>query len=280
MIGVLRARRLPSRRASSRACRTARRGRTRAGARRVDERRRRRARCRRASGRGRSSRRTPDRRLDAVAWHIRAPVVNCSAVVRGSAMSAGARRRNRTSPLQSKPARASSPPSRYGCRAEGRGGVEHGVEDAPTGPGSRDVDRRDSEMPCAAERRGAWRTGRWQQRRRTRAQGRYAGVSMRPSYRPTATRSPSQYASPDVNPCNSLTPCMLTPRRFLTTIERTSQNDLGVMEQTLLLNATYEPLKVVHWQKAITLWARARSRSSPNTTARSGPSRSVSSCRR
>ena len=26
------------------------------------------------------------------------------------------------------------------------------------------------------------------------------------------------------------------------------------MEQTLLLNATYEPLKVVHWQKAITLW--------------------------
>ena len=25
------------------------------------------------------------------------------------------------------------------------------------------------------------------------------------------------------------------------------------MEQTLLLNATYEPLKVVHWQKAITL---------------------------
>ena len=26
------------------------------------------------------------------------------------------------------------------------------------------------------------------------------------------------------------------------------------MEQTLLLNATYEPLKVVHWQKAVTLW--------------------------
>ena len=25
------------------------------------------------------------------------------------------------------------------------------------------------------------------------------------------------------------------------------------MEQTLLLNATYEPLKIVHWQKAITL---------------------------
>ena len=25
------------------------------------------------------------------------------------------------------------------------------------------------------------------------------------------------------------------------------------MEQTLLLNASYEPLKVVHWQKAITL---------------------------
>src|SRR4029450_11762322 len=30
------------------------------------------------------------------------------------------------------------------------------------------------------------------------------------------------------------------------------------MEQTLLLNATYEPLKVVHWQKAITLWCHGR----------------------
>src|SRR3972149_1111053 len=31
-----------------------------------------------------------------------------------------------------------------------------------------------------------------------------------------------------------------------------------VMEQTLLLNATYEPLKVVHWQKAITLWCQGK----------------------
>jgi 5-methylcytosine-specific restriction endonuclease McrA len=30
------------------------------------------------------------------------------------------------------------------------------------------------------------------------------------------------------------------------------------MEQTLLLNATYEPLKVVHWQKAITLWFQGK----------------------
>ena len=30
------------------------------------------------------------------------------------------------------------------------------------------------------------------------------------------------------------------------------------MEQTLLLNATYEPLKVVHWQKAITLWVQGK----------------------
>ena len=30
------------------------------------------------------------------------------------------------------------------------------------------------------------------------------------------------------------------------------------MEQTLLLNATYEPLKVVHWQKAITLWCKGK----------------------
>lgn len=32
----------------------------------------------------------------------------------------------------------------------------------------------------------------------------------------------------------------------------------GIMEQTLLLNATYEPLKVVHWQKAITLWCQGK----------------------
>src|SRR3990167_8725740 len=30
------------------------------------------------------------------------------------------------------------------------------------------------------------------------------------------------------------------------------------MEQTLLLNASYEPLKVVHWQRAITLWCQGK----------------------
>ena len=30
------------------------------------------------------------------------------------------------------------------------------------------------------------------------------------------------------------------------------------MEQTLLLNATYEPLKVVNWQKAITLLCQGK----------------------
>ena len=30
------------------------------------------------------------------------------------------------------------------------------------------------------------------------------------------------------------------------------------MEQTLLLNATFEPLKVVHWQKAITLLCQGK----------------------
>ena len=30
------------------------------------------------------------------------------------------------------------------------------------------------------------------------------------------------------------------------------------MEQTLLLNATYEPLRVVHWKKAITLWSQGK----------------------
>ncbi len=29
---------------------------------------------------------------------------------------------------------------------------------------------------------------------------------------------------------------------------------ISAMEQTLLLNASYEPLKVVHWKKAVTLW--------------------------
>lgn len=30
------------------------------------------------------------------------------------------------------------------------------------------------------------------------------------------------------------------------------------MEQTLLLNASYEPLRIVHWQKAITLWCQGK----------------------
>ncbi|MFN8061009.1 MAG: HNH endonuclease [Vicinamibacterales bacterium] len=30
------------------------------------------------------------------------------------------------------------------------------------------------------------------------------------------------------------------------------------MEQTLLLNATYEPLKILHWQKAVTLWCQGK----------------------
>ena len=30
------------------------------------------------------------------------------------------------------------------------------------------------------------------------------------------------------------------------------------MEQTLLLNASYEPLKIVHWQKAVTLWCQQK----------------------
>lgn len=30
------------------------------------------------------------------------------------------------------------------------------------------------------------------------------------------------------------------------------------MEQTLLLNATYEPLDVVHWQRAMTLWCQGK----------------------
>src|SRR4029077_12606907 len=30
------------------------------------------------------------------------------------------------------------------------------------------------------------------------------------------------------------------------------------MEQTLLLNASYEPLKIVDWQKAVTLWCQGK----------------------
>ena len=30
------------------------------------------------------------------------------------------------------------------------------------------------------------------------------------------------------------------------------------MEQTLILNATYEPIKVVDWQRAITLWCQGK----------------------
>jgi 5-methylcytosine-specific restriction endonuclease McrA len=37
-----------------------------------------------------------------------------------------------------------------------------------------------------------------------------------------------------------------------------SGNRSSFMEQTLLLNASYEPLKVVDWQKAITLWCQGK----------------------
>ena len=51
------------------------------------------------------------------------------------------------------------------------------------------------------------------------------------------------------------------------------------MEQTLLLNATYEPLKVVHWQKAITLWCQGKVEVISAYDARSPvASRSASSC--
>jgi 5-methylcytosine-specific restriction endonuclease McrA len=34
--------------------------------------------------------------------------------------------------------------------------------------------------------------------------------------------------------------------------------EIARMEQTLLLNATYEPLKVVDWRKAVTLWCQGK----------------------
>ena len=53
------------------------------------------------------------------------------------------------------------------------------------------------------------------------------------------------------------------------------------MEQTLLLNASYEPLKIVNWQKAVTLLVPGEGRGhSVTTTGKSAPSPSASSCRR
>src|SRR6185503_11363533 len=37
-----------------------------------------------------------------------------------------------------------------------------------------------------------------------------------------------------------------------------SRGFISYMEQTLLLNASYEPLKIVHWQKAVTLWCQGK----------------------
>ena len=44
----------------------------------------------------------------------------------------------------------------------------------------------------------------------------------------------------------------LTPRLGV------GQNLKTRVEQTLLLNASYEPLKIVHWQKAVTLWCQGK----------------------
>ena len=43
----------------------------------------------------------------------------------------------------------------------------------------------------------------------------------------------------------------LTPRQASGKIQ-------SILEQTLLLNASYEPLKIVHWQKAVTLWCQGK----------------------
>ena len=40
--------------------------------------------------------------------------------------------------------------------------------------------------------------------------------------------------------------------------DRLAQFTFKRMEQTLLLNASYEPLKIVNWQKAITLWCQGK----------------------
>ena len=51
---------------------------------------------------------------------------------------------------------------------------------------------------------------------------------------------------------------MLYDHVALTASTVTGTMNRNAMEQTLLLNATYEPLKVVHWQKAVTLWCQGK----------------------
>src|SRR6201988_5501401 len=41
-------------------------------------------------------------------------------------------------------------------------------------------------------------------------------------------------------------------------IEPRARLDESSMEHTLLLNASYEPLKIVNWQKAVTLWCQGK----------------------
>ena len=48
------------------------------------------------------------------------------------------------------------------------------------------------------------------------------------------------------------------------------------MEMTLLLNSTYEPLRVLHWQKAITLLWQGKVEVPKSTTVKSTASRSRS----
>ena len=72
----------------------------------------------------------------------------------------------------------------------------------------------------------------------------------------------------------------LTPRQRSGTIRNEVRRRvcLAPMEQTLLLNASYEPLKIVHWQKAMTLWCQGKVEVISSTTGKSAPSRSASSC--
>src|SRR5581483_9947419 len=64
----------------------------------------------------------------------------------------------------------------------------------------------------------------------------------------------------NANIVNGVTPFVtwfLRPAR-LDTLRSVRHHDEQAMEQALLLNASYEPLKVVDWQKAVTLWCQGK----------------------
>ena len=194
-------------------------------------------------------------------WRPPVPVWNSSVTVGAAGLRAD--RRHTTKPLQSNPDGLSP----HFCKAR-RGG-----------PG-RCKSRRESRQGSQVPRSAGWGAAGVAAGADGLGNGRGVAPSWRTPPPPAHSTTIRERMGCQQAYHKSLKPCKqsVISRTALDSPRVIRQNTFRFMEQTLLLNATYEPLKVVHWQKEMTFGARGRSRSFLCTTAKCGRSPSVSSC--